>query len=102
MSRSGLSESQLRFLSLPLALYRVQCTSDLASGSWTILRDNVQGTGDVLQITDPGALDAQAARFYRVLMPPSGALPLAICYRRLAGVAVRPATFSAYGNSKTR
>ena len=32
---------------------------NLTSGSWSILTNNVPGTGGVLQVTDPGALDAR-------------------------------------------
>jgi chitinase len=60
----------LGFDSLPLALYRIEATTNLTNGSWSILTNNVPGTGDYLQITDPGALDAQPARFYRVRTPP--------------------------------
>lgn len=61
---------QLDFLSLPLALYRIERTTNLTSGSWDILTNNVLGTGGVLQVTDPGALDARPAQFYRVRTPP--------------------------------
>jgi chitinase len=61
---------QLEFLSLPLALYRIQWTSDLSGGTWNTLVENVPGTGGIIRITDPHALDAQAPRFYRVRTPP--------------------------------
>jgi chitinase len=61
---------QLNFLSLPLGLYRVEWLTNLTSGSWNILTNNIPGTGGVLQITDPGALGAQPERFYRVRTPP--------------------------------
>lgn len=61
---------QLSFVSLPLALYRIEGTTNLTSGVWSVLTNNVLGTGGVLQINDPGALDAQPARFYRVRTPP--------------------------------
>ena len=61
---------QLDFLSLPLALYCLERTSNLTSGPWSIFTNNITGTGGTLQITDPGALDAQAERFYRVRTPP--------------------------------
>jgi chitinase len=61
---------QLDFLSLPLALYSIERTSNLTGGAWSIFTNNITGTGGTLQITDPGALDAQAARFYRVRTPP--------------------------------
>jgi chitinase len=61
---------QLHFISLPLALYRIELTTNLSGGAWTTLTSNLTGTGGILQFTDPGALDAQAARFYRVRTPP--------------------------------
>ena len=60
----------LAFISLPLALYRVEWTTNHTSASWSILTNDVLGTGGVLQIPDPAAPDAQAARFYRVRTPP--------------------------------
>jgi hypothetical protein len=61
---------QLGFLSLPLALYRIERTSNLTSGSWSILTNNLAGTGGILQNTDPVALDDRTAQFYRVRTPP--------------------------------
>jgi hypothetical protein len=61
---------QLDFMSLPLALYRIERTSNLTSDSWSILTNNLTGTGGILQITDPGALDARSVQFYRVRTPP--------------------------------
>ena len=61
---------QLSFLSLPLALYSVEWTTDPARGSWNVLADSLTGTGGVLELTDPGALDTHTARFYRVRTPP--------------------------------
>jgi len=49
--------------------YRVERSDTLAGGSWTILLDNIAGTGAVLQITDSGGA-SQARRFYRVLLIP--------------------------------
>jgi chitinase len=60
----------LDFISLPLALYRIERTSNLNSGPWSILTNNVTGTGGILQVTDPGALDTRPAQFYRVRTPP--------------------------------
>jgi chitinase len=57
------------FTSLPLASYRVQWSSNLNSGVWNTLSNNVSGTGGVLQITDSNA-PAQSLRFYRVRTPP--------------------------------
>ncbi|MCX6921630.1 MAG: hypothetical protein NT154_00190 [Verrucomicrobia bacterium] len=61
---------QLDFISLPLGLYCIERTSDLTSGAWGILTNNVPGSGGILQITDPGALEARPTQFYRVRTPP--------------------------------
>ena len=48
--------------------YRVERSDTLQAGSWSILQDNIAGTGGTLQVTDPnGAL--QPKRFYRVVIP---------------------------------
>lgn len=57
------------FTSLPLASYRVQWSSNLNSGVWNTLTNNVPGTGSTLQITDSNAI-SQSVRFYRVKTPP--------------------------------
>jgi GH18 family chitinase len=57
------------FTSLPLASYRVQWTTNLNSGVWNTLTNNVPGDGSVLQITATNAT-GQSQRFYRVKTPP--------------------------------
>jgi chitinase len=59
---------ELGFTSLPLASYRIQWTSNLATLAWTTLTNNVSGTGGVLHVTDPSP--AALTRFYRVQTPP--------------------------------
>jgi chitinase len=61
---------RLSFSSQPLARYRVERTTNLGSGSWSVLTSNIPGTGGVLEVTDPGVLDAAASGFYRVRTPP--------------------------------
>ena len=46
-------------------LYLVQRTSDLATGSWTIVTNNLIGNGGTVIAIDPGAT-TQPRRFYRV------------------------------------
>ena len=46
-------------------LYRVDYTSDMATGVWTTLTNNLPGTGGIVPIIDPGAA-SQPQRFYRV------------------------------------
>ena len=46
-------------------LYRVDYTSDLVTGVWTTVTNNVAGTGGIVTIIDPGA-GGQPKRFYRV------------------------------------
>lgn len=61
---------RLSFTSMPLALYRVQWTTDPASEVWNTLTNNLTGTGGIMQVTDPGALASQSPRYYRVRTPP--------------------------------
>ena len=60
----------LSFTSMPLALYRVEWTTNPASGAWNTLTSNVSGTGGKMQVADPGALASQSPRYYRVRTPP--------------------------------
>lgn len=69
IQRSG-QDIQLSFRSQPLALYRVQWATNLSSGVWFTLTNNVPGSGAVVQVTDRGALNSQTRRFYRVQTPP--------------------------------
>jgi chitinase len=57
------------FTSLPLGLYSVQWTSNLALAPWNTLTNNVAGTGTNVPITDPAPATAPA-RFYRIQTPP--------------------------------
>jgi chitinase len=57
------------FTTLPLGLYQVQWSSNLAAPSWNTLSNNITGTGTNAQITDPAAGNS-SARFYRILTPP--------------------------------
>jgi hypothetical protein len=49
--------------------YRLESRDDLSSGSWSVLTDQVFGTGNTLQITDPSAAGV-TKRFYRVVVEP--------------------------------
>jgi chitinase len=68
IQRSG-TNIGLSFTSLPLALYRVLWSSNLAFGLWNTLTNNVPGTGTNVAITDP-APPAAPQRFYRIQTPP--------------------------------
>jgi len=57
------------FTSLPLGLYLVQWSSNLALAAWNTLTNNVAGTGTNVPITDPAPATAPA-RFYRIQTPP--------------------------------
>jgi hypothetical protein len=59
----------LSFTSLPLALYRVQWSSNLALAPWNTLTNNVAGTGSNVPVADPVPATAPA-RFYRIQTPP--------------------------------
>ncbi len=47
--------------------YAVQTRGDLVSGAWSVLQNNIAGTGALLNITDPAAT---APRFYRIVTLP--------------------------------
>ena len=49
--------------------YRVEYTSDLVTGTWLALSNNIPGNGGIIQINDPGAI-SQLRRFYRVRLLP--------------------------------
>jgi GH18 family chitinase len=59
----------LSFTSLPLGLYAVQWSSNLALSVWNTLTNNVAGTGTNVQIADPAPATAPE-RFYRIQTPP--------------------------------
>jgi chitinase len=61
---------RISFTSMPLALYRVQWTTNPVGGFWNTLTNNVSGTGGIVQITDVGALAGHSARYFRVRTPP--------------------------------
>ena len=48
--------------------YRVERSDTLDAGSWSVLQDNIVGTGGTVQVTDIGAA-AQSKRFYRIVIP---------------------------------
>lgn len=60
----------LSFTGLPLALYRIQWTSNLFPAVWATLTNNMPGTNGILQVTDPGTVSGWPRRFYRVQTPP--------------------------------
>lgn len=64
------SAVSLSFNSVPLANYRILTTSNLNSGLWTTLTNNLIGTGGPLQISDPSAVQNQKQLFYRIQTPP--------------------------------
>lgn len=52
--------------------YRVEKRDAMDTGSWTTLQDNIDGTGGIIPINDPGAATLPK-RFYRVrLLPDTG------------------------------
>jgi chitinase len=59
----------LTFTSLPLALYNVQWSSNLAFSLWNTLTNNVPGSGANVPVSDPAAVTVPA-RFYRIQTPP--------------------------------
>ncbi len=60
---------ELSFNSLPFSLYRVLWASNFPDGPWFTLSNNVNGTGDILHVSDPNP-PTDAQRYYRVRTPP--------------------------------
>jgi hypothetical protein len=56
----------LRFTTINGRTYRVEYKDDLPAASWSLLRGNVNGTGDIVTVTDPGAANLPK-RFYRAV-----------------------------------
>ncbi len=57
------------FGTVPGMNYQVEYTSNLLSGTWSVLTSGIAGTGGILPIVDPNAT-SQAARFYRIGLLP--------------------------------
>jgi lysophospholipase L1-like esterase len=60
---------QLGFTTVSKQSYRVEKTDDLAAPNWTLLTNNVAGTGGVVPVSDPNAAGI-SQRFYRVRQLP--------------------------------
>ncbi len=60
---------QLSFTTVSKQFYRAEMTHDLATPNWTLLTNNVPGTGGAVIVIDPTA-SAQSQRFYRVRQLP--------------------------------
>ena len=59
----------LTFQSASGIVYRVETRAGVAGGEWSLLADQALGTGDALQITDPGVL-VLPRQFYRLSVEP--------------------------------
>jgi autotransporter-associated beta strand protein len=75
-SASALKVSQIQpsgsdiivsFPSVTGKTYRVEWSSTLPSGSWTVVQSGIAGTGSTIQVTDTNAA-AQPRRFYHVIV----------------------------------
>jgi len=60
---------QLGFMTVSNQFYRVEMTSNLVASPWTLLTNNVRGTGGAVSVNDPTA-NGQSQRFYRVRQLP--------------------------------
>lgn len=58
-------DARISFQSLTGAVYRIDTTTSLTEVPWTPLVDNILGTGSVIIVTDPAALNS-APKFYRI------------------------------------
>jgi hypothetical protein len=59
----------IRFTSVAGKAYRLERTMNFAGGTWTAVRANLPGTGEVMEAVDPGAA-AGPAYFYRLRIAP--------------------------------
>jgi len=66
MAKSG-KDMQLSFPTIVGKTYRLERSDTLAAASWTVVQDNIAGTGTTLQITDTNGA-SQTKRFYRVVV----------------------------------
>jgi hypothetical protein len=57
------------FPSVQGKIYRIEMKDDVTLATWTLLADQITGTGNLIPITDPGAASL-AKRFYRALVLP--------------------------------
>jgi titin len=57
------------FPSVPGKIYRVEMKDDVTLATWTLLADQITGTGNLISITDPGATSLPK-RFYHALVLP--------------------------------
>jgi len=64
------TNATVNFSSVQGIVYRVEDRDDLVTGFWSILADQVIGTGGTIQIVDPAAGTALPRRFYRVEVLP--------------------------------
>jgi hypothetical protein len=54
----------LNWLSVFGKQYSVECSSTLFGGSWSVIGTNINGTGQMMQFSDPNP--NASMRFYRV------------------------------------
>jgi hypothetical protein len=60
---------QIQFNTINGRYYRLEWSDDLSSGSWSIVADEIPGTGGPLVVTDSGG-GLASARFYRLVLLP--------------------------------
>ncbi len=65
---TGSHDFILTFPSMENTIYRVQWSNNLTT--WSPLGSDLTGTGSAMQISDPSALPAAPARYYRIGIPP--------------------------------
>ncbi|HEV7403627.1 MAG TPA: hypothetical protein VGO11_11895 [Chthoniobacteraceae bacterium] len=68
VSSSG-TNAVITFATTTGSTYRLESRPNLTGGTWTVLADNIAGTGAAKQFTHTGAL-TQGAQFYRVTLLP--------------------------------
>ncbi len=67
--QEGVSGAIISFPSVAGKIYRVDMRNDMVLSPWTLLADQLVGTGSTIQIIDPSAIGL-SKRFYRVNVLP--------------------------------
>jgi hypothetical protein len=60
---------RIEFTTLADLPYEVEVSHDLSSTNWTVLAEDLRGSGGIVTVTDPAATHSRAG-FYRIGLPP--------------------------------
>jgi hypothetical protein len=60
-------DNTVRFQTVAGRTYRVEASDTLQDGSWTVVQENIAGTGSEISVTDAGGV-SHSKRFYRLIV----------------------------------